>query len=186
MRTKVLIALSLLTLVGVIGFQGCQSRNMSKQIRKVDSLMADVKEAENTMVIDISTIKGRYDTIQRMDSFINEHYDRELTDRFTSMMNQYSAIRSNYQNFIKNYELRKYENEKHRKRLKDLKKDLVEGNVTKEKFQNIYQEEQKIIEEHLRRTKNLVSSITKIERQYRRTQDKISQEYRRLKARQSP
>ena len=159
---------------------------MDAQIRKVDSLMDKVKEAENTMVIDMSTIKARYDTIQRMDSFIENNYNQKPTNRFSTMMNQYQAIGSNYKNFIKNYELIEYENDKHRDRLKDLKKDLVEGNVSKEKFKSLYKEEQKIIQEHLKRTKKLVNSVTEIEKAYRRTQEKVSREYKRLRAQQMP
>ncbi len=181
MRTKLLIGLALLSLGMMTCFQSCQDQDMSRQIRKVDSLMNKVKEAENTMVIDISTIKARYDTIQRMDSFIKAEYDRKVTSRFSSTMNQYSAIKSNYRNFIKNYKLIKYENKKHRKRLEDLKKDLVNGNISPKKFENIYKEERKIINEHLERTKNLVGSITHIEREYRRTQEKVAKTYKRLK-----
>ena len=179
--TKVLIGTSFIVLACFFLFQSCGNKDMSQQIRKVDSLKDKVKEAENTMVIDISTIKSRYDTIQRMDSFIKRNYNREVTDRFSSIMNQYSAIKSNYRNFIKNYKLVKYENEKHSKRLNDLKKDLIEGNITQKKFKSIYQEEKKIINDHLKRVKNLVASITRIEQQYRRTQDKVAKRYRMIK-----
>lgn len=181
MRTKVLIGLSLIGLLVSLSLSSCQNQDMEKKIRKVDSLIADVKEAENTMVIDISAIKARYDTIQRMDSFIENHYNRKPTKQFSTMMNQYKAIESNYKNFIKNYEIVKYENEKHRKRLKDLKKDLVEGNISNSKFKDIYKEEQQIIKEHLKRTKDLVRSITRVEKQYRRTHEKVAKEYRQLK-----
>jgi leucyl aminopeptidase len=185
MRAKILIGLSCLSLIAAVVFTGCQSSKMDAQIRKVDSLMDKVKEAENTMVIDMNTIKARYDTIQRMDSFIQNNYDQKPTNRFSTMMNRYQAIESNYKNFIKNYELIEYENDKHRDRLKDLKKDLVEGNVSKEKFRSLYEEEQKIIQEHLNRTKKLVNSVTEIEKAYRRTQDKVSREYEQLKAQQT-
>ncbi len=181
MSTKVLIGTSIITLACFFLFQSCGNRDMSQQIRKVDSLKNKVKEAENTMVIDISTIKARYDTIQRMDSVIKKDYDRKVTDRFSSIMNQYSAIKSNYRNFIKNYKLVQYENEKHRKRLNDLKKDLIKSNITRKKFKSIYQEEKKIIDDHLKRVKNLVASITRIEQQYRRTQEKVAKRYRMLK-----
>ncbi len=186
MRAKILIGLSCLSLIAGAVFTGCQSNKMDAQIRKVDSLMDKVKEAENTMVIDMSTIKARYDTIQRMDSFIENNYNQKPTNRFSTMMNRYQAIGSNYKNFIKNYELIEYENDKHRDRLKDLKKDLVEGNVSKEKFKSLYKEEQKIIQEHLNRTKKLVNSVTEIEKAYRRTQEKVSREYKRLRAQQMP
>lgn len=181
MSTKVLIGASFITLACFFLLQSCGNKDMSQQIRKVDSLKDKVKEAENTMVIDIKTIKARYDTIQRMDSFIRNNYDRKITDRFSTIMNQYSAIKSNYRNFIKNYKLVQYENKKHRKRLNDLKKDLIEGNITLKKFKSIYKEEKKIINEHLKRVKNLVASITRIEQQYRRTQDKVAKRYHMLK-----
>lgn len=176
------LALCLVLFVGlVLGNNACQPYNEDAKLRKIDSLQNKVKEADNTLVIDLDEIKERHDSIKTKINYLKEHFTEEAGREVHFLISEYKAIGKNYENVIENYELREFENKKHKKRLKDLKKDVVEGNISDEKFKEIYKEEKKVINDHLDSVKELVSSVTEIEQMYQRTNGKVTRIYNRLR-----
>ena len=184
MRTK-LILLGLITLSTVSAWQGCKPYSTEKELRKVDTLINKVKEADNTLIIDINAIKNRYDSIKMISEYVEKNYDREPGKKFTTMMNRYLAIKGKYKRVIDSYEVVEYENKEHRKRLKNLKKDLVENNISGKQFDTIYRNERRVVNEHLMKSRRLVRSLTQVEKEFRRTHEYVSKVYERLKGRET-
>lgn len=176
------LALCLVLFVGlVLGNYACQPYNEDAKLRKIDSLKNKVKEADNTLVIDLDEIKKRHDSIKTKINYLREHFTEEADREVHFLISEYKAIGKNYENVIENYELREFENKKHKKRLEDLKKDVLEGNISEKKFKEIYKEEKKVISDHLDSVKELVGSVTEIEQMYQRTNGKVTKIYNRLR-----
>lgn len=183
---KLVFNLKSLLLLGLLsglffGNNGCQPYNQDAKLRKIDSLQNKVKEADNTLVIDLEEIKERHDSIKTKISYLEDHFTENVDREVHFLISEYNAIGKNYESVIDDYELLEYENEKHRKRLKDLKKDVVEENISDEKFNKIYKEEKQVVNQHLEKVKDLVGSVTDVEQMYQRTNKRITKIYKRLK-----
>ncbi len=185
MRTKIIL-LAFLTLPILVFQWGCKPYQSEEKLRKVDSLITKVKEVESEFKkININTLKDRYDTIERIKKYLKKNLKKKPKNDLESRLVRFEGISNNYSNFIENYELIRYENEKHLKRLKSLKKDVVEENIQPKRYDSIYKSEKKIIQNHFNRASKLIQSVTKIENNYRRSHKKLKAVYKRLKTKES-
>lgn len=180
MRTKINLLL-IFTLSPLFLMWSCQPYSSQADLKKVDSLQKKVDKVEGGLDVDIQTFKDRHDTIKKIQGYLEEELKKEQKEEFGTALVRFEGIGNNYSNFIENYELLKYENEKHAKRLKDLKKDLVEGNIEAQQFDSIYKREQKIINQHFQTAQQLFESVTKVENIYWRNHNELKSVYQRLK-----
>jgi len=185
MRANI-IWLLLFTLIVIISSQGCHPYQKSKAFRKVDTLLHKIEKAENSFVIDVNTIEKRYDSIKIKQRYIVENHTKPLDQQLKSLLTSYKGLAANYEGFVKNYKLLKYENERHKKRIRKLKKQLVNAEIKQPKFDSTFKKEQKKINSHLAKVKKLIGKIAHTEKMYQRTNKKITRIYNRLKNKKDP
>ena len=173
-----ILALSL-----IIWLPACQTSSSKRmQLEKVDSLTHDLDRAQEKMQINEDRIEKREVRIKKHLDYISRHYHQDTLGRMLQLrLTDYKGMGKAYESFIERYEAYQYENKAHRKRIADLRKDVVEGNLTNQQFQKIYREERKVLGEHLEEVSTLVRNITQLEPVYQRTVPKMRTLYQQIK-----
>lgn len=174
--------LSLIVSVIVFG-QSCRPYNIDREIRQADTLQSMIEQAENTLIVDYDAIKTRQDSITIKLQYLKEH-ENLIPDKgveFQFLMSEYQAIRKNYSKFIDTYKSLEYQNQEHKERIATLKKDLIEKNISPEKFNEYYKQERKIIKDHLENVKKVIGEVVYIENNYKRANEKVNRIYRGIR-----
>jgi Asp-tRNA(Asn)/Glu-tRNA(Gln) amidotransferase C subunit len=182
-------ALRWVLLLGLVGglavTTACQSSQRQKeQLARVDTLMQLVEQAKATMVVKEDSIEKRKDSIEAVLKYINRHYEGDTAGRSLQMdMTDFKGIEKAYDQFLEYYDVYKFENKAHRKRIQALRKDVVQNNLSPDTFRTLYRDEKELLREHLEEVKDLVGRIAEVEPMYQRRHERLIKLYQAIRRR---
>lgn len=158
-------------------FQSCQKFQYKDEVRKTDSLLHQLEQAKETLVIDETGIRERYDSINSVLSFIDNYYQGEMSleDQYT--LTNFRAVGRAYRSYLHDYDPIVIENEAHYERINNLRKDLLAGRVSKTEFNEIYKNEKPLISAHKFKVKENTGIIVSVEPTYQRTKERSHEIY---------
>lgn len=179
--TKVLLISKLvlagtILIFGSINFQACSPLDKKAELDKIDTLNQWLDEAENTMVIEEKSIQERHDSIDLKLEFIGENI-KNMSREDQNLLTDYRAVRRAYNYYLQNYEGVRIEHDMHRERIENLEKDIRAGRIDEDEFEEIYEEESKVISQHKFEAQELISPVVQVEQMYQRTHNKVREMY---------
>jgi hypothetical protein len=174
-RYNQIYILSVLTAIIILGFSSCKNYDFDEEIRKTDNLINKIIEAGNTQVIDQNKLRNRIDSMEQRISMLKQLDSGRMSKELQLDILKYNSIVNNYKEFLVDYNIVEYKNDVYRQELKNIKEETINHKFTKEEFVELFQEKEKIVNEHLMKTKELVRSITEVEKVYQRINYKIIQ-----------
>lgn len=158
-------------------FQSCNvPLDKTTELEKIDSLTHWLDEAEKKMVIENKNVQQRYDSIEVKLNHISANIENISKEEQNHLTN-YRAVRRTYNSYLQNYERIHDNQEKHRKRIQELREDVKAGSIDAEEFKKLYRDKRKTIRDHQREVEELVQPVLSVEPTYHRTQDKVRSMY---------
>ena len=174
-RYNQIYILSVLFAFTTLGFSSCKNYDFDEEIRKTDNLINKIIEAGNTQVIDQNKIRNRIDSMEQRMSLLKQLDSGRMSKEFQLDILKYNSIANNYKDFLVDYNIVEYRNDVYKQELKNIKEETINRQFTKEEFEVLFREKEKTINEHLMKTRELVRSITEVEKVYQRINYKIIQ-----------
>ncbi|MFC2114253.1 hypothetical protein ACFLRI_02775 [Bacteroidota bacterium] len=165
--------LVLLISISSTAFYSCKNYDLNAEIRQADSLIALVEQASETLVIENEYVRQRIDSMKIKLDFISRLDSNRMNAEFRFDVTRYRALFRNYKDFIIEYEALIYDNEVYHNYCKELKKSLVDKQVSAASFKEIYVVKRNEIKGHLNECKILVKSLVSTENMYQRLNVKI-------------
>ncbi|MBL6964472.1 MAG: hypothetical protein ISR55_11655 [Bacteroidetes bacterium] len=166
--------LSVSIIFSINSFFSCKNYDLNTEIRQSDSLLAMIEQASQTLIIDNEFIRLRMDSMEKKLSLISKLDSNRMNDEFKLDIIRYRALLNNYRNFEISYEAITYDNQVHKNYCQDLKKKLLDNEITKKEFSMEYILKKGELENHLLRCVKLVKDMTGIEKMYQRINSRLS------------
>jgi len=181
-NTRPLIFILCLPLFFSFGFSmlGCKHFNITKEIRQTDTLISWVKRANETMVIDPVAISSRIDSMKIKLKIIKKDSAKIQNEVLKNYIKEYEGIYTQYLNFLELYQNLEFDNSVYSKQLNELKKKLIDREISPSEFGKMYPEIREKINIHLAKTKESVGTIASIEEMYLRLNNDITAVYHKL------
>lgn len=162
----------------------CGSVNRQQELAKIDTLQSWIQQAKERLILEEKIFAERKDTIEQRMKFIQKNYTDTVDWELQMLMTDYRGFHRAYRSFTKSYPQLKKENELHTQRIENLKKDVLEGNVSSEQFNEYYKKEKPIIKKHRDEVKETVGNILSMEPDYKRINSKIEDLYKDVRKKQ--
>ena len=136
----------ILLIITSLSFNACKNA-FEKEAGQIDSLMAIVKDTENALLsVDTSRVFSTTRQMQKDIADINSVADTLDKETAFKLADYYSSKKQLYQ-LTSNYATYNTKINLAKKQLNDLKQDLNNGLITKEKFSDYYRTEQMAVVE---------------------------------------
>lgn len=169
-------------LILAVFFTSCFPYQKEENLRKVDELLDQIQKTQEMQKIDIDEVKDRYEKIIEARDYVTKNYHKDSIDlEIQNIMTRYRALWKNYQYFIKNYQSQEMDTEIHLERIQNLKKDVIEQNLSQDEFGRYYKKEKEILEKHHENVKKTVGSVVHIEQMYQRSKKEIDEVIQEIK-----
>lgn len=152
----------------------CKNYDLNFEVRQSDSLIAIIDQATNALVIDNEYIRLRIDSMGNKLVLVSRLDTNRMSDELRQDILQYRALFKNYKDFITTYEALTYDNKIHSNYSRELKKKLLDNEVSKKDFGAEFKIKKNEMVNHLFNCKKLVKDLIGIEKMYQRLNTKLS------------
>ena len=177
MRLLSRIFLALIIPFSLTVFTSCKNYDLNTEIRQADSLIWLADQASQTLVIENEYIRQRTDSMKIKLEYISSLDTNLMNVEFRFDVTRYRALFLNYKEFVVDYEALLYDNKVFENYCRELKKSLMDKNVSRETFHDMYLEKRHELQRHLGACKKLVKGVVSTENMYQKLNMKISDFY---------
>gem|GEM_PF-5761135 len=149
-------------------------------VLKIDTLENTVKEIDNTLILDEDVFKARDDSMNLKLNLIHTKM-KVITDGDTAeAVLRYAGIEKNYADFLKNYPVMEYDESGYQASVKAMKQKVVDQKISQSEFDSFYKTTKPRIDNLLNRSKTMTYNTVSIEKDYTRTDPKVTELYDKL------
>jgi hypothetical protein len=160
----------------------CTSRSMTLQIQKYDTLNTMMEDLDGALLLDEDAIAKRRDSItDRLQTILKAMPDSGSTDVKFAIV-RYAAMRSNYDDVLKNYPVVSFDVDQEKDDLKAFKQAIINKELTDKAFEIRFETEKLKLTSLQQRVKTLNYNTGAIENDYRRNSDILKPVYEKIKA----
>jgi hypothetical protein len=158
----------------------CQPYQLKTEIEQTESLLSQIDRATETLIINVDAIKARRDTMKERMRVIQADFADSVTQEMQFLLTDYRGVIRSYDHFVRKYSVLEFENEHHKQRIENLRKDLLSKAITVIEFREIYEKEKDIIGKHAEEVREIVGSVVTIEQMYNRCNTKVTGIYKSI------
>ena len=149
-------------------------------VLKIDTLENRVKEIDNTLILDEDVFKQRDDSMNLKLNLIHSKM-KVITDGDTAeAVLRYAGIEKNYADFLKNYPVMEYDESGYQKSVREIKQEVVDKKISQAGFDSFYKTTKPYLDDLLNRAKTMTYNTVSIEKDYIRTDPKVTGLYDKL------
>ena len=154
---------------------GCQRPfDNTTNALKIDTLENRVKEIDNTLILDENVFKLRDDSMNHKLSMIHAKMKLINDGDTAEAVLRYEGIENNYQDFLKNYPVLEYDESGYQKSVSEMKQKVLEQKISQADFDKYYSTSKPLIDDLLKRSKTMTYNTVSIEKDYNRTNPKVT------------
>ena len=175
--------------VGVIMFMafmiatltGCRRPfDNTTNVLKIDTLENRVKEIDNTLILDEDVFKQRDDSMNIKLNTIHAKMPVIRDGDTAEAVLRYAGIEKNYADFLKNYPVMEYDESGYQESVKEMKQKVVDKKISQAEFDGYYKKTKPMVDDLLVRSKTMTYNTVSIEKDYNRTDPKVTGLYDKL------
>jgi len=168
----------LITLECVFLFQiSCKRYDIDFQVRQADSLIGMVSKAEESMLIDAGLLYLRIDSMQYKLLFLNTLDTNRMNLEFRYDLSRCNALYTYYVKRVEQYEALAFDNKRYLKITDELKKKVIDRDISKNEFNKEAERLRPLLEHHFNECDQLVRELLSTELMYQRLNVKITDFY---------
>jgi hypothetical protein len=160
--------------INLLLFPSCKKYDNTVQIRRIDTLINWNNNAKGMLIIDAQSIKLRSDSMKIKISAFDSNFINSTGKQFKSDLVLYNGLLKRYNAFIDNYADVVFENPVNSRFLEELKKKIIDHQITDHTLDTILNSQEKGIRSHLIQTQEIVQTILSVEEMYQRLNNRIN------------
>jgi hypothetical protein len=143
---KNLISILTAIVIFTIVFTACNHPNREKRINKIDSLSMVLTKVDSMLTYQINhdDILSRFNELKKNQEAMSPYF-LKLTQKEKSDYDQYTSSEKHFKNLIASFENYKKELEYSNKQINDLREDVNNKAIKKDKFEEFYVIESKAV-----------------------------------------
>ena len=176
------IAWSILLAYTLMNLSACQRPfDNTTNALKIDTLENRVAEIDNTLILDENVFKMRDDSMNQKLTVIHAKM-KVINDGDTAeAVLRYEGIEKNYQDFLKNYPVMEYDESGYQKSVSEMKQKVLEQKISQTDFNQYFAITKPSLDDLLKRAKTMTYNTVSIEKDYNRTNPKVTGLFDKLK-----
>lgn len=153
----------------------CQRLDDKESIARVDTLDRLMQKIQGTLIIDQDAIQKRLDSMKIKMDVVKQHPQDTVDAEKKSAFMRYEGIYKNYQDFLRDYPLAQFDADKAAQQVSELKKKVIEKQVTQQDFDKEYAREKSMLQDLNQRVKGLAFRTYSEEGDYNRADKLMTQ-----------
>jgi hypothetical protein len=162
-------------------FNSCRRPFDNKSnVMKVDTLQNLVAEIDNTLILSEDSVARRNDSMRIKLNLIHSAYKDTTDGEMKAAIIRYEGIQKTYDDFLKNYPVMEFDEDRHKKSVQDMKTKVLEEKISQEDFDKFYQEEKLFLQILLQKARTMTYNTSAIEEDYHRNDPTVTRLYHRL------
>jgi hypothetical protein len=147
---------------------------------KIDTLQNMVAEIDNTLILSEDSIARRNDSMKIKLNLIQTAYKDTTNGEIRAAIIRYNGIHNNYEDFLKNYPVMEFDEDRHKKTVQDIKEKVLGREITQEEFDRVYTPEKLSLEKLLGKAKTMTYNIYAVEEDFHRNDPVVTKLYHEL------
>ena len=160
-----------------LSFLSCKKHDNTAQIRRIDSLINRNNNANSLLIIDLSAIKQRVDSMKIKIKSFDSNTIKSSGVQLKSDLILYNGLLIRYIDFLDDYPDAEYRNSINSRFLDDLRNKILDHQIKTTVLDTMLIRQEKIIRSDFEHTQEIVQTIFSIEDMYQRLNNKINSVY---------